>query len=80
MAIADEPMVTNWPPISIAEISLDCLAMRRLTSAARVSPAFSSANKRAREAAEKAVSAPAKNAAAIKLTTITATDMGTDMS
>ena len=58
-------MVTSCPPSSIAEISRPRWAMSRLTSAARRIAGVSSACMRAREAAVSAVSAPAKNAAAI---------------
>ena len=71
MAIADEPMVTTWPPSSMALMKRPRMPMRRFTSFARLSPAISSACMRAREAAVSAVSAPAKNAAAIMLTTMT---------
>ena len=62
-------MVTSWPPSSIALMSRPLLAISRLASAARASPAVSSACSRAREAAVSAVSAPAKNAAPIRLKT-----------
>ncbi len=68
--MADEPMVTNWPPSSMALMSRPRMPMRRVTSFARLSPAISSACMRAREAAVSAVSAPAKNAAATMLTAI----------
>ncbi len=82
VAIADEPMVTNWPPSSMALISRPRMPMRRFTSFARLSPAISSACMRAREAAVSAVSAPAKNAAATMLTTMTTTSrlIGMDLS
>ncbi len=73
VAIAEEPMVTNCPPSSMALISRPRMPMRRFTSFARLSPAISSACIRAREAAVSAVSAPAKNAAATMLTTMTKT-------
>ena len=72
VAIADDPMVTNWPPSSMALISRPRMPISRVTSAARGSPAISSACMRAREAAVSAVSAPAKNAAKAILTTMTA--------
>ena len=71
--MADEPMVTNWPPSSIALISRPRMPMRRVTSFARLSPAISSACMRAREAAVSAVSAPAKKAATTTLTTMMTT-------
>src|SRR5579871_1948237 len=72
VAIAEEPIVTSWPPSSIALMSRARIPMRRVTSFARSSPAVSSACMRARDAAVSAVSAPAKNAAATMLTTMTA--------
>ena len=71
MAIADEPMVTNWPPSSIALMRRPRMPIRRVTSFARLSPAISSACMRARDAAVSAVSAPAKNAAATMLKAMT---------
>ena len=79
MAIADEPMVTNWPPSSIALMSRPRAPMRRVTNFARLSPAVSSACMRAREAAVSAVSAPAKNAAAATLRTMTTMSRVYDM-
>ena len=71
--MAEAPIVTNCPPISIALMRRGRSAIRRLTKAARASPAVSSACRRAREAAEKAVSAPAKKAAATRLSAMTMT-------
>ena len=70
--MADEPIVTNWPPSNMALMSRPRMPMRRVTSFARLSPAISSACMRARDAAVSAVSAPAKNAAATMLATMTA--------
>src|SRR6185437_3750042 len=66
-------MVTNWPPTSMALMSRPLLAINRLASLARRSPEVSSACSRAREAAVRAVSAPAKKAAPTRLTTMTST-------
>ena len=63
-------MVTSWPPSSIALMSRPRVAISRVASAARASPAVSSACRRAREAAVSAVSAPAKKAAATRATTM----------
>ena len=73
VAMADAPMVTNWPPSSMELMRRPRMPMSRVTSAARGSPDISSACMRAREAAVSAVSAPAKNAAKAMLTMMTTT-------
>ena len=73
MAIADEPMVTIWPPSSIELISRPRMPISRVTRFARWSPPISSACIRARDAAVKAVSAPEKKAAAATLKMMTTT-------
>jgi hypothetical protein len=79
VAIADEPMVTSCPPRSIALMRRPRAPMRRVTNFARLSPAVSSACMRAREAAVRAVSAPAKNAAAVTLRRMTTMSRGYDI-
>ena len=65
--MTDAAIVTNCPPNSMALISRPRMPISRVTSFALSSPAISSACMRAREATVRAVSAPAKKAAAAML-------------